>query len=144
MFDLCPNKCKNGKNECVPHTVPPYVISASFILGLLSATAFRILIVFQHVAPHWVRPTWYIGIIGYTFFFMYRYLIACRRKTTIDNYNLIEKIATDAPLNSAERNATIYLLQSIKKSRENLNYLWIFITSIIAVLCDVILSLKGL
>lgn len=144
MFDLCFNRCKNEKKKCVPHIVPSYIITASFILGLFSATAFRILLIFNHIKPSLVRPTWYIGTIGYLFFFLYRYYISCKRKVTINNFDLVEKISKSNDLTLEERNATVYLLQSIRKSRENLNYLWIFITSIIAIIVDIVLTLKGL
>jgi len=43
------------------HIVPKYVIYGFFILGLLSALAFRAIILFQRLEASWVRPVWYIG-----------------------------------------------------------------------------------
>ena len=56
-----------------PHILPGYVIYGFFVMGLLSALAFRAIIVLIRVEPAWVRPVWYVGITGYLLFFLYRY-----------------------------------------------------------------------
>lgn len=123
-----------------PHTLPPLVINAFFILGLLSAFAIRALIVVTHLWPALFRPLWYFGVIGYLFFFLYRYAIAEKRKKVIDRYDLLARLNSGETLSAEEREVLIYLLSSIKKSRENLNYLSIFILSILAIAVDLYLS----
>ena len=123
-----------------PHTVSKATVYGFFLLGLLSAIAFRIIIVFQHVKPSWVRPVWYAGVLGYLVFFLYRYSISRKRKRAIKEYELIEKVRADACLSEEEREAVIYLLSSIKKSMEDINYYIIFILSILAIIVDIILS----
>jgi len=125
----------------LPHIVPGYVSYSFFFLGILSAIAFRIIIIFQRLAPAWVRPVWYIGVVGYIGFFMYRYIIARKRKNAIGDFKLIEKIKADACLLDEEKEVTAYLLSSLKKSHEDVNYLIIFILSIVAILIDLALSL---
>ena len=44
------------------------------------------------------------------------------------------------PLSEADRLALSYLLSSLRKSRENLNYLFIFVTSLIAIVADLLLQ----
>jgi hypothetical protein len=61
------------------HIVPKYIIYSFFILGLISAIAFRAIIVIQRLEPAWIRPVWYTGTIGYFFFFLYRYIISERK-----------------------------------------------------------------
>jgi len=124
-----------------PHTLPPYIINFFFILGLISAVAFRIIIVFDHIKPALVRPIWYIGVIGYIFFFLYRYAISQKRKKVVDEYNLIAKLQKGKNLSHEDIEVIKYLLSSIKKSRENLNYLFIFGLSIAAIIIDVLLVL---
>ena len=126
-----------------PHTLPKPVIYGFFILGLLSAIAFRIIIVFQHIEPTWVRPVWYAGILGYIVFFLYRYYISRKRKKAIRDYDLINKLKTDACLSDKVREIATYLLSSIQKSMEDLNYFIIFILSILAIIADFVLSNLG-
>ncbi len=124
----------------LPHTFPGYVIHGFFFIGLVSAVAFRSIIVFVRLEPSWVRPVWYLGVLGYIGFFLYRYGISRRRKNAIRDYRLIEKIQVVTCLSEEEREVVTYLLSSIKKSREDINYLVIFLLSILAVLADIFLS----
>ncbi len=112
-----------------------------FTLGLLSAIAFRSIIIFQHVEPLWVRPVWYIGTVGYFLFFLYRYNISKKRKKAVEKFQLIEKLKTNACLTENDREVVLYLLSSIKLSLEDINYAIIFLLSIVAVIADVLLTL---
>ena len=123
-----------------PHTMPRYVIYAFFILGLVSAIAFRGIIIFQHIEPSWVRPVWYVGTIGYFLFFLYRYMISKRRKHAIETFRLIEKLKANACLEDEDREVMLYLLSSIKFSLEDINYALIFILSVIAMGADLVLT----
>lgn len=125
-----------------PKILPKPVIVGFFLLGLLSSVAFRAIILFQKFDPARVRPVWYFGVIGYMLFFMYRYGISQRRKRAIEQTNIIEKIGRGAELSAEDREAALYLLNSIRKSQEDWNYLAIFILSIVAIALDVVLPAK--
>ena len=124
-----------------PHILPKYIIYGFFVIGVISAIAFRAIIVFQHLEPPWVRPVWYAGIVGYIFFFLYRYRITKKRKKAIDDFELIAKVKANACLTEEDREIVLYLLSSIKSSPEDLNYAIIFILSILAILADILLSI---
>ncbi len=127
-----------------PHTVPPFVINLFFVIGLFSAFCFRVLIVLQHLRPEGVRVVWYVGTVGYTLFFMYRYYISHKRRRAIRRYDLLEKIRNASDLADEDKAVTLYLLSSLQKSRENINYLFIFVLSFLAVLADLVLTFMGL
>jgi len=99
--------------------------------------------VFQRIEPAWVRPAWYAGALGYIGFFTYRYAIARKRKRAIEDFNLIEKIRTNTCLEEEEKEVIMYLLSSLKKSPEDVNYLIIFVLSLLAILVDVLLGFYG-
>ena len=85
------------------------------------------------------RAAWYIGVLGYIMFFGFRYYIARKRRNTIQQYNLLEKLdASDMEKESKEE--IRYLLDSLIKSREILNYRYIFVTSGVAILLDIFLT----
>jgi len=119
-----------------PVMVPKPVIIGFFVLGLISSVAFRALILFQKLAPEWVRPVWYFGVTGYMIFFLYRYRISQRRKQTIERTGLVAKLTAGTPLDAADRAAALYLVNSIRKSPEDWNYLAIGVLSIITVILD--------
>jgi hypothetical protein len=120
-----------------PEIVPPSTIHFFFLIGLLSSISFRLLIVFQHIAPALIRPTWYAGVIGYVIFFLYRYFISRKRKNAIKEYDLIAKIM-GSNLSEEDKQVSTYLLSSIQKSPENLNYFFIFSLSAVAVVFDIL------
>jgi hypothetical protein len=126
----------------IPKIIPKPVIIGFFVLGLLSSVAFRAIILFQKFSPGWVRPIWYFGVLGYMLFFMYRYSISLRRKRTIRQASIVEKLKAGASLSTDDRNAVLYLLSSIQKSPEDWNYLAIFILSIVAIALDLLLPGK--
>ena len=123
----------------MPALAPAPLIYGAFILGLATAIAFRILIILQHVAPRWVRPVWYFAVVGNLAFFYYRYRIAEKRKRAVEEHGLIGKVEADTCFSPAEREALGYLLRSIKRSPENINYLIISAFSIIAIVVDLML-----
>ncbi|MDD4956145.1 MAG: hypothetical protein PHH49_00540 [Candidatus Omnitrophica bacterium] len=119
--------------------MPPSVINLFFIIGILSALAFRALIIVNYMAPRYVRTVWYAGAIGYMLFFLYRFCITMRRKRVIKGRDIIRKVREGVPLSGEERKIAEFLLTSISRSREDLNYLFIFILSIVAIVADIIL-----
>ncbi|OIP44645.1 MAG: hypothetical protein COX17_06105 [Deltaproteobacteria bacterium CG23_combo_of_CG06-09_8_20_14_all_60_8] len=126
-----------------PQTLPVPVINLFFAIGVLSAVAFRALIIVQHVRPALFRSVWYGGLFGYIIFFAYRYAITRKRRQAIGRFRLIEKIQGNACLSDEDREVAVYLLSSLVKSRENLNYLIIFLLSILAVAMDLFLVSSG-
>jgi hypothetical protein len=128
------------KQNATPHTLPIYTINLFFAIGLLSAFAFRMLIVFAHTQEQLFRPVWYMGTIGYILFFLYRYAISQKRKKAIEQYELIPKLKQQTRLSKEEIEVVVYLLSSLRKSREHLNYLFIFALSFMAIIADILLS----
>ncbi len=126
-----------------PHIVPKYVTYGFFLIGLFSAIAFRAIIVLQRMEPNWVRPVWYLGVVGYILFFFYRFGITKKRKKAISDYALIEKVESKT-LSDEDRKVLLYLLSSIKVSLEDMNYALIFFLSIVAIAADIILGLVKL
>ena len=126
-----------------PKTVSPFVIYLFLVIGLLSAVAFRLVTIINTFAPSLLRPVWYFGVIGYILFFAYRYHITEKRKAAIRANRLLEKIQSPGELTSEDRALIAYVLSSIIKSKENLNYLFIFILSLVAVGVDILLTLRG-
>lgn len=115
---------------------PRYKIYGAFILGLSTAIALRAIIVLEHVQPGWVRPAWYFAVLGNFLFFYYRYQITEKRKRAIREYRLIEKVEAREKLSESDREVMIYLLNSLSKSPEHLNYMIIFAFSLVAIAID--------
>ena len=126
-----------------PRLAPPFVVYGALALGLSTAVAFRAILIFNYIQPAWVRPVWYFAVLGNFVFFLYRFRITEKRKKTIETYHLIERIRSGKHLSDTERAVLTYLLRSIKQSPENINYLIIFLFSLVAIAADLILAFLG-
>lgn len=121
-------------------TLPKPIIRGFFILGVSSAICIRLIAIFNRFDPSISRILWYIGIIGYIFFFGYRFYIARKRRDVILNNSLIEKFESNN-LEKEDKENINYILSSIVKSKEIFNYIFIFVLSIIAIIVDITLEI---
>ncbi len=123
----------------LPRISSSYKIYFFLILGLSTAIAFRSLVIIDHLHPELVRATWYFAVLGNFLFFCYRYTITRKRKSAIKDYALIDKVEQISHLEPEDRQALIYILQSIRKSPENINYLIISLFSLVAIAIDLLI-----
>lgn len=123
-----------------PRISSNYKIYGAMALGLSTAIAFRALIIIDHIRPELVRPVWYFAVLGNFLFFWHRYQITQKRKRAIQTHQLIDKIQSATTLSTDDRNAMNYLLQSIERSPENINYLIISIFSLVAIVTDQLIN----
>ena len=124
------------KENKQPELSSRFLIYGAFSLGLSTAIAVRALIILDHVRPSLVRPVWYFAVLGNFVFFLYRYQITEKRKKAVNNHQLIEKLSTQQPLSADDQDVLLYLLTSLRKSPEHINYLVIFVFSILAIAID--------
>lgn len=120
------------------HTLPKSVINFFFVLGIVGAISFRILIFTDRISPALTKIVWYVGVIGYLLFFMFRFYISHKRRTAIVQFKLIEKINSATTLSEDDREVATYIFSSLLKSKENVNYFVIFILSFVVILLDII------
>jgi len=125
--------------DSAPHTLPRAVIVMALVVGILSALAFRSLLLLDRFYPGLVTPVWYFAVLGYLFFFLYRYAITMKRKRAISEYGLIEKIEAGVCPIGRDREVLLYILSSIRVSREHINYYIIFLLSVLAIAADLAL-----
>ena len=117
-----------------------WIVNLLFVIGLLSAAAFRMLILFNYLSPALFRPVWYMAVVGYIIFFLYRYRIAEKRRHAISESGLVAKLQTGQDLTDEDQETLLYVVQSLMVSRENWNYFAIFVLSIIAIIADIVLN----
>ena len=118
-------------------TVPQWIINLVFAIGLISALLFRLLIFFNDKYPSYGRIVWYSAVIGYIIFFGYRYYISQKRRKAIIAHDLAKKIS-DSNIEPGSRNELLYLIDSLMKSKERINYVFIFSVSLIVIITDIL------
>ena len=124
----------------MPHrTLPKSIINLFFLIGVFSAIAFRSLTIIDSLGSNLVRLVWYLAVIGYVIFFGFRFFIASKRRSAILENKLIEKMDDVDCIAENDREEIKYLLNSLIKSKEIYNYLFIFVVSILAIALDIAL-----
>lgn len=123
-----------------PETFPKPIVLGTFIIGVLCAAGFRSLTIIDTLYPRLVRPVWYFAVIGYIYFFAYRYYISSKRKRVIRENYLLSKLSQNKEITKADKELISYILSSLIKSKESMNYFFIFIMSILAILLDIFVS----
>ncbi|NCD01110.1 hypothetical protein EOL94_03405 [bacterium] len=103
-----------------------------FSIGIISTIAYRIIVVLNNYDPLLVKISWYIGTIGFVWFFINDFEIENRRDKIITDLKLVEKIKDCKDLNEKEKISLEYVLRGIKDSLNKWNYIIIFILSALA------------
>ena len=105
-----------------------------FIVGIAATIAYRLIIVLNNYNNQfWVEVCWYIGTIGFIWYFAHRYNIENRRDQLIEKLDLIEKMQASQSFNSEDKTALLYILKSLETSLAKWNYIAIFILSGLAI-----------
>ena len=111
-----------------------YYRTLLFVVGIIATIAYRIIIFLNDYNPMWVEVAWYIGTVGFVWYFIHRYNIENKRDYLIENLELAKKIENKEELSDEERNAAVYILKGLKTSLAKWNYIAIFVFSTIALL----------
>lgn len=104
-----------------------------FAVGVMATIAYRLVIVLNDYSKFWVKVSWYIGTIGFIWYFAHRFNIENRRDKIIEKLNLIEKMKTSQPFNTEDKTALLYILKSLNTSLAKWNYIAIFFFSGLAI-----------
>lgn len=116
--------------------LPKWVVLMFFWIGLIAGVCIRSLTLLAQVSPQASAWVWRFAMVCYTFFFGYRYLIGIRRKRIIVENNLMDAVRGADDLDETSRAGVLYILSSIVRSKELVNYAFICIISVIALLLD--------
>ena len=100
-----------------------------FFVGVIATIAYRLVIILNHYSQFWVEVSWYIGTIGFIWYFGHRFSVENRRDRLIEKLGLIEKINADQSLNAEDKTALLYVLKSLGTSLAKWNYIAIFFFS---------------
>lgn len=103
-----------------------------FVVGIMATISYRIIIVFNFYSPLLVQIFWYIGTIGFIWYFSHRFKVEDKRDRLITEMDLATKVENNTPLNVEEKKALVYILKGLQTSLSKWNYVVIFISSALA------------
>lgn len=111
-----------------------------FMVGLVATIAYRIIVILNHYSDLWVDIAWYVGTIGFIWYFAHRYRVENKRDKLIEDLQLSEKIKNKKELSQEDRDALVYILGGLKTSLAKWNYISIFAISFVALVYAIYLS----
>ncbi|MFH1523240.1 MAG: hypothetical protein ABIE43_05515 [Patescibacteria group bacterium] len=109
-----------------------------FWLGIIATIAYRIIIILNNISSNAVKISWYIGTIGFAWYFAHRFRVQNYRGKLITEKKILEKINEGKQLSEDDRDVLTYVLKSLKSTKAKWNYIAIFILSAIALIYGVI------
>lgn len=113
-----------------------------FYVGIIATVFYRIIVFLNRLPSHyWSDIAWYIGTIGFIWYFAHRYNIEENRWKIIKERSLEEKISQAQALSDSDRQVVLKTLHSLESSKAKWNYIVIFVVSGLALLWDIVLRL---
>ncbi|MFC1809200.1 hypothetical protein ACFL3D_03655 [Candidatus Omnitrophota bacterium] len=121
------NHC-SGRKSCQDN----FMSTVFFVVGIVSIVAIRIVIFLGSVNEAYGKIAWYIGVIGFLFFFLYKYTVSHRREKIIENNDLLVKMSDPSCLMPGDYDRIRIILCSLVSKKEKVNFAFIFIISAIS------------
>ena len=112
-----------------------------FLAGIIATLAYRVIIVLNYYNPLWVKISWYIGTVGFIFYFGHRYNIAQKRAQLISDYKLIEAVKNSQQITKKQKEALHYIVKTSLTSKSKWNSAFIFALSVLALIVGIILDI---
>ncbi|MCK5282850.1 MAG: hypothetical protein KAK00_05560 [Nanoarchaeota archaeon] len=117
-----------------------YLSESFFIIGLLAAICFRLVLILNRVNSVYGSIAWYSAIILYVFFYLFRLYIEEKRRKLITKNKLREKLM-DNKCDKEDRKKIKILLDSILISKLRWNLIILMILSVIALAIQIYMDL---
>lgn len=123
----------------IPKPHSPALRTFFFWSGIAATVFYRAIIILNHVHGPWSLIAWYAGTIGFVIYFAHRYQVTEIRSKLISERQLQDKI-NRSNLAEDDRTAMIYVLGTLRSSKERWNYIAIFVTSALAIIIGMYLD----
>ncbi|MFH1046242.1 MAG: hypothetical protein V1727_04670 [Candidatus Omnitrophota bacterium] len=103
-----------------------------FIIGLIATVAIRVVTVLINLDPLYGKIAWYVGVVGFFIFFVYKFAVTEARAKSIAERNLVQKINARESLSAEDYSLVGAILCGLSSNKEKINYFFIFALSGIA------------
>lgn len=102
-----------------------------FLVGIVATVAYRIIIVLNYYSSLWVEISWYIGTIGFIWYFAHRYRVQNHYSEIIRERKLKDKLCKNK-LSKDDCEALTHIVSSLDSSKAKWNSIMIFALSALA------------
>ena len=111
-----------------------------FLVGIIATLAYRVIIVLNYYSPYWVKVAWYVGTIGFTLYFGYRFDVQRRESKLVNDYDLL-KVIRKSGIDKKHKRVLNHVVGIVSKSKAKWNSLFIFLLSFAVLILGIILDL---
>ena len=112
----------------------PVVTWVFFMLAIIAAIAIRVVNIALDFSPVMAKVFWYIGVVGFFIFFIYKYRSDRLLQRELKNTGLVDKLLEKADLSEHDYEVLGTVLCRLSSKKDGINYFVIFFTSGIALL----------
>jgi len=105
-----------------------------FIIGLMATVSVRLVSLFMDYNIIYSKIAWYVGVIGFFVFFLYKFRVESNRADLIAKKNLMHKIKENKGLEAEDYGLVSAILCGLSSNKDRINYIFIFGSSILALL----------
>lgn len=105
--------------------------------GLIATIAVRVVNIAMDFSPFWAKVAWYIGIMGFLIYFLYKYRQHKAARRFLIKSDIIQKLKKDSVLSAEESEFLSSVLCSLRSHKDSVNYFFIFSTSALALLIGI-------
>lgn len=104
------------------------------VIGMIATISIRLVTILMNFNPFYAKVAWYIGVIGFLAFFIYKFKVSKARAKFIVQKGLINKIGNKEQLSKDDYDDLEGLLCGLASKKERINYFFIFVLSALALL----------
>ncbi|MFH0839822.1 MAG: hypothetical protein V1883_02260 [Candidatus Omnitrophota bacterium] len=108
-----------------------------FIIGLIATISIRAVTVLIHIHPAYGQIAWYMGVLGFFIFFMYKFKVDHARSRLIKEKRLIHKLSQGGAIEKEDRELMGSVLCALSSNKDRINYFFIFASSALALIIAV-------
>ncbi len=105
-----------------------------FVIGIIAAFSIRLVAAFMDYNVLYAKIAWYIGVVGFLIFFLYKFNVDTARSRLIRESAIIAKLHRKEPLLEDEYRLLGAVLCALTSNKDRINHFVIFSTSIITLL----------
>jgi len=118
------------------------VTTVFFIIGLIATIAIRAIGISGLFNIVVTKILWYIGVLGFLLFFIYKYKVENERRKMIIENNIIKKIILESNIDEKDKEVLSSLLCGFISKKDTINYFVIFFTSAVSLIIALVFDLK--
>ncbi|MFH1876605.1 MAG: hypothetical protein ABH865_06920 [Candidatus Omnitrophota bacterium] len=97
-----------------------------FIIGIIATVAIRVVTVLAHLDPVYAKISWYVGVIGFFLFFIYKFRLSVIQAKSVQESGLVTKVNKGGSLDKQDYALLGSVLCSLGSKKERINYFFIF------------------